>query len=502
MISNTMTMKNTFKTFLIIISIMIFSSCDKVLDVEIPSSITSNNYWSTEDDARAYLTGIYDQFRDVNNTTLYGEDRGDHFVGGLEIGVTTAWSQTISSVDAPSWLEFYNLIHNCNLLLEQIEGLNFADENEKNRVKAEAHFIRAHTYFTLAKTWGDVPLVLKPTRSPDEELKGRAPVSEVFSQILLDIETAIQLFPNDGFINKNMVSKPATFALLAEVKMWTGKVLGGGDTDFQSALTAISEIEQSGVMLLDDYASIFSSQNKKNDEIILSIYFDRDEQSGMYGSRSKPRDIFVQDAENVDDIPFAQGGARNNYAPSPSLRSLYSENEGDIRESAAIIDAIKALQSSNGGDSLNNGSIVYDTIGTFTNKFVGTVYPDDRNFDDDLILYRWGGMLLLRAEAHAALGNLGQAVDALNLVRNRAEIGEYDGAMEKNAIELEIFKEEGRELFYELKHWWDLVRFYEGGTIDIYQSIPNLVGKTTPIYFPVAQPVIDLNDKIEQTPGY
>ncbi|WP_139249591.1 RagB/SusD family nutrient uptake outer membrane protein [Mariniphaga anaerophila] len=77
------------------------------------------------------------------------------------------------------------------------------------------------------------------------------------------------------------------------------------------------------------------------------------------------------------------------------------------------------------------------------------------------------------------------------------------GTQDKVSVEKEILNERWKELFLELKRYPDLVRFHYGGTIDIYDQVPNLNGKDGyPLYFPVEQSVLDNNNLIEQTEGY
>lgn len=464
------------------------AGCDKVLDVKTVSDITNANYWKSEGDVTGYLTGIYTKFRDVSNTTYYLEDRGDSFVEGLEVGVSNAWRQNLNNSTAPNWLSFYNLIHHCNLLLKYAQDIPFANQANKNRALAETYFIRAYTYFTLLRSWGDVPLVLKPTESGDQPLPARAPAADVMTQVLADVNKAISLFPEAGFVNKSRASQPACYALKADAFLWKAKVLNGGDAALDSAVTAVEKVESvAGLGLESQFSQIFSTDNRNGKEVILSLHFERDEKSGMYAQGLKPRDIFVQTAKNKDELAYAQSGARSNYAPSPKLMSLFDEYAADQRRDASVIKAIES-----------NGTV----LGVFDNKFRGTLYPDDRYFDNDIILYRLGGLILLKAEALAALDRIPDAIAALNIIRSRAHIGDYTGPTDRNTVERSILKERFRELYLENKRWPDLVRAHSEGLVNVYEEVPNLQGKNLPLFFPIPQSQIDINKNLAQTAGY
>lgn len=237
-------------------------SCS-LLEVDPVSTITSQSFWKTSGDAKAYLTGIYNKVRDLNNTSYYGEDRGDAFKAG-EIGPTSvAWAHTLLESNAPSYRSAYNIIHHANLLFNKIESLKFTNETEKNRIKAECHFLRAYTYFLIVRIWGDAPIITDPVLSDNVELKPRSPKEDVMKLILEDIEQSVLLFPEDGYINKNLASKPAAYALKADVLMWKAKVLNGGNADLEEAIKAIDQVGGSGVSLLPDYAKVFANDNKR-----------------------------------------------------------------------------------------------------------------------------------------------------------------------------------------------------------------------------------------------
>ena len=480
-------MKQYFKLYISVCALMAFTGCKKLVDTPPKSQITSASYWKTEGDVIGYMTGINDDFRDLQNQTLYFEDRSDVFVLGLEGAVTNAWSQTLTGGNAPNWIDFYNLVHHCNLVLKYAPGISTVTPGVIDRSIAQAHFFRAYLYFSLIRIWGDVPLVLEPTQSADTPLPSRAPAAEIMTQILSDLDQSIASFPENGFVNKNLVSKPAAYALRADALLWKNKVLKGTTVDLEGVITASNLALASGVSLLADFSKIHATDQKKNAEIIYSIYFKRDEKSDQYGSRLKPRDIFVATAANVTSLPYAIAGARSVYAPSPKIMSLFANN--DVRKGNSFITAVRADNT---------------VIGIFDNKFRGTVFTDlgDRLFENDIVLYRAAELYLFKAEALAALNRVSEAKTELDRVRERAGIGPYTGSLDKVTFERELLNERGREFWLENKRWPDIVRFHYGGTIDAYTEVPNLVGKTIPLFSPILDTQISLNPNLKQTVGY
>ncbi len=466
--------------------LFLFASCEKLLEVDTVSDITNDDYWQNQGDMESYLLGIYDQFRNLNNNTNYFEDRGDSFVPGMEGGPSNAWNQNLTDQNAPNWLSFYGVIQHCNLLLKYSDKIEFGVQADKNRILAETYFIRAHTYFSLLRIWGDVPLELEPTESDSKPQLARSSKDDVMAQILNDLSKSIELFPENGFKNKSRASKPAAYALKADVLLWKAKVLNGTDADLEEVITA-ADAAQVGTSLEEDFGKIFEDGSKKGKEIIFSIYMQRDEKGDHYSSQLKPRDVFVQNAINVNDIAFARSGARSQYAPSPKLRNAFNEYTSDIRTSKSIIEAIAP------------GNV---SIGWFDNKMRGSVNTGNRYYDSDIVVYRLAEMILFKAEALAALNRTGEAIDELDKVRARAKIGAYTGATGKIAVERAILQERFREFYLELKRWPDLLRFHFGGTIDVYGEVPNLSGTTVPLYSPIPKIQIDRNPNLEQTEGY
>ncbi|MCC8019910.1 MAG: RagB/SusD family nutrient uptake outer membrane protein [Rikenellaceae bacterium] len=478
-------MKKILLIPLVALSVLLVPSCG-LLDVDIESDITGDSYWKSEGDVTGFLNGLHNRLRDLLNSNYQlREDRSDAFVAGLEGSVSAAWAHNLTQTNAPSWLGHYTLLHNCNLLLKYAPDIE-PNTTAIDRGIASTYAIRAYVYFMLTRAWGDVPIVLEPTESDKSPLPARAPAADVIAQILEDIESALELFPEEGYLNKNIVSKPMVYALKADVLLWKYKVTGGTENDLLDAIEAADMVLASGVGLLEDFPSVFSAENKTNNEIVFSLYFKRDEKSDHYGSRLKARDIFVANAANAADIAYSISGSRSVYQPSEAAKNIFPA--GDVRRVASVITAVDAA-----------GNV----IGDFDNKFRGLYYEGvDRYWEDDLIVYRAAEMYLFKAEAYAALDRTGDAITQLNYTRRRAGTGDYTGSADRRAVEQEILDERFREFWLEQRRWPDLVRFHYGGTINVYDVVPNLRGKSVPLFLPILKTEMDLNHNLEQTKGY
>src|SRR5690606_28113037 len=138
-------------------------SCENLLE-EVPSDfISRTNFYKNATDAEAAVTGAYSSFYDnygINywlflvNHTAYENGRGSQapisdFTQVLDVGnVGRA---------ASVWSTFYITINRTNSILENVPGIEM-DENLKTRFLAEAHFLRAMSYFNLVRGFGPVPL--------------------------------------------------------------------------------------------------------------------------------------------------------------------------------------------------------------------------------------------------------------------------------------------------------------------------------------------------------
>lgn len=488
-------MKNRL-IFLLAILLLAETGCKKILEVNPQSSITEATYFKNEGDFEPYLTGTYTFMRTFANNITYGTERSEELVAASNSRFTTAWAQILSpTTGAVNYNDWYKAIGNCNLLLRRIEDFSFSNADTKKRIIAETYALRAYFYFSLTRIIGDAPVMLEAVTDDNVPLLARSPATDVMKQIQSDIEASIAGFKSMS--NYSPTAYPSLYrfaygsvqALKADTRLWSAKVLGGGAADFTAALAAAGEVELTGRILNTDFKNVTTVRAASNPESILAAFFLRDESNGSsnYALNALPFFTIVQGALNIDSIPYANTSANGQgaYQISPKSKALFTSST-DKRIPFTWITERQA-----------SGAKI-----SWITKLPGTKYADDRIADNDLPIYRLADLLLMKAEAYAGLNNTSDAITYLNKIRARAGTGTYSGATDKQSVEKEILDERGRELYFENKRWYDLVRFHKGGTINVYTYVPNLAGKTTPLFWPVNTTVLANNNLIKQTDGY
>ena len=483
----------------IILFIVVIVSCNKNLEVVPISSISKESFFKTESDVQGALNGMYALLRNqaVLNLFVWGEARSETMTGSIagSLGYERYYNNTMSAeITGPSWDGIYSTINTANLILKYAPQINFSNMTAKSKALAEAYTMRAFLYFLLARTYGGVPLRIQPTEgySPLTIQLPRSTETEVFSLIKSDIDSAIQLYPNNAFqTGRNRWSKPAANALKGDVYLWTGKVLKGGTADLNKALEALNNvIESPGLNLLTNYSDIFSYSNKGNAEIVMSIKFFVNESPGqvfthnMYASTSQYPSYIPQSQRDSVGVPLAGNG--NVWRIRDTVRQQFTAD--DLRKAATYIDI--------------TGSGPNEYYTNYSLKYNGTVEAGVRHFQSDYILYRLADIVLLKAEAKNALGQ--DPSEEINTIRKRAYGANFashvfvNGSKEQN--DDAILKERLFELLLEGKRWWDLVRFDKA-----FALVPSLKGREIDsylLYWPIGIATITREPLVEENTGW
>ena len=221
------------KKIKILASIMVLIcniSCSE-LDLAPISSMATNSMWNTRDDAIAAKNGMYYLFRNAFADTYqyYGELRTGLYKFGrsfYEQWVPLFDNQLIPSSTGTDWTNFYTLINHCNLILKYVPEIEML-QTDKDKILAEAHFVRAFIYFWLARIWGEVPVITVPFESDNQEnlYPVRNPVSTVWQQIKNDLAEAESLYPATEQIQESYYVNIAAIQMLkTDVYLWLYKV--------------------------------------------------------------------------------------------------------------------------------------------------------------------------------------------------------------------------------------------------------------------------------------
>lgn len=487
-----------------ILTVITVTSCTKDLELVPVSQISTSSFWTNENDVAGALNGMYVRFRlTTENQYYWGEMRSgimQQSIAGIVLSYQYLYKNTLnSSSGVPGWGNIYTVVHDANIILENAPKIKFTNEATKNNALAQAYAMRAFCYFVMVRTWGGVPLVTQSTNGVSESnQRPRATTEEIFTQIKKDISEAEKLFSNNSFTTGRAVwSKPALNAFKADVYLWTAKKLGGGNADLNIVITAINEIETGDVTLLDNFSSIFAYNNKGNKEIIFAVrYEDKESNMSLPFNASFIHPQVAPALSQVDPATaIAISGADQAFsylAIRDHVRDAFSEK--DQRRNASIFDLFVYKP------TFPNG--VKSLVVTIQNKYQGVLISGGRRWFNDYVIYRYGDILLMKAEAKNALGQ-DPSVE-INKVRKRAYGANSNDFIFTNGSkatnDTEILKEKLLETAFEGHYWYDLVRFGK-----VFDLVPELIGQASKghmLLFPIDQNILSKEPKVTQNPGW
>lgn len=300
--------------------------------------------------------------------------------------------------------------------------------------------------------------------------------------------------------------------------------MGGGNSDFQTAKTALEEVKNADVSLLDNYLKIFAYDNKLNKEIIFAVHNGKDEYSlwnDGWRANMLPQQLYIPNFCNAEGVSFKDlpeselNGMIRLQLQDDLYHKLY--RDGDVRRDATLTSVYKK----------EDDKIKYVSCFAFKYKGILLEGASTRSYLEDAPIYRYADCLLLIAEAKALLGE--DPAAEINAVRKRAYGEEYFNAHQAevaypndnnvtvnypvvgdinlysannyikpdNASALEaILKERLRELIFEGKRWYD-IRLLGWNYVHAYSS-----ASQDRQLWPINQDVLTNNPALTQTPGY
>src|SRR5690606_8968665 len=158
------------------------------------------NFYKTAEDMKNALTAAYGglQYGGVYYSSMHiiGDLRSDNTAitnvnaGADQDAVDKFVNLPTNSISSTTWSGHYQAIQSSNIVIEKIQSVAM-DETLKAQYIGEAKFLRALLYFNLVRIFGDVPLVTKAIKNPQEGYEyGRESVANVYNQIISDLTEA------------------------------------------------------------------------------------------------------------------------------------------------------------------------------------------------------------------------------------------------------------------------------------------------------------------------
>ncbi|MFC2137259.1 RagB/SusD family nutrient uptake outer membrane protein [Bacteroidota bacterium] len=441
-------------------------SCNKEFLERPPiSQVTVDNYYNTVEEVRSSTAPLYGVvWFDYNSRAGYsiGDIRGNNLL--------SKWFNpgyyrfTITSLDqdlAGAWSSLFKVVAQSNSVMNNIiEKAVEVDEDDKNAAIAECRFMRAAAYFHLVRIWGPVMIIEDNVSLIDDPLIPLNPIEDVYQFIIKDLTIASKNLPSSD--DPGRLTKWSALGMLAKVYL---AYSGYGNTNGNrnqalldsSKYYASKVCNESGFVLMDNYADLFKYENNpnkngSNTESLFSLLW---VPLGPWGSQNATLSDFAFDAEVIGGIT-AWGSHRASY---------------DILTTYQTVDSIRlnATFMTNGVhyDEINEANGGYTFTGTDEcpiKKYVPGG-PDDNDGDVLVMNSPLSSYILRLADiyliyAEASLGNdatliSGEGLYYFNQVRTRAGMDtltsiDFDDIMYERRIELAM----------EFQYWYDIVTWY------------------------------------------
>lgn len=424
--------------FTLICSCTLFS-CEDFLEIEAPGNkMISEVVFENDETAESAMKGIYNQL--FRSSFSNGGFDSVTILSGLSSDNLSPIRTTASPFmqfdqhdilpdnfrNLNLWSSAYNIIYLTNSLLEGIENSNNISGDLFQRLKGEASFIRAFSYFYLLNLYGDVPLILS-TDYQENALISRASEEKIYAQVLTDLQTAEELLPETySGNNRTQVTRYTAKAMLARIHLYLG--------NWSEAERLSSEViaKTDTYEILDDLNNVFLANSK----------------------------------EAIWQISPEGGGTSLIHTNEGNLLIINPSNplNAEIKLSESLITKL---------DSIDNRFLNWigfdETTGYyFANKYkirYSTALP----ITEFSMVLRLAEQYLIRAESRAMLGNVNQAIEDIDIIRERAGkdlLSENHSPLNKDQLLETILEERQQELFAEWGHrWLDLKRTQKAESI-------------------------------------
>jgi len=525
-------------------SLLLAPSCKDFLQKDPTGSPTEAIFWQSKGDFELALTAVYRGFvgsiyTEQNGpgsenflTTWYAnwDNITDNAVGRISYDNSAAiLIDDITPVSIKGLASIYGTCYTkmarINIFLDKLENF-FTDKTDADykRMKGEVLALRGILYHYLYACYGSVPVVKKAV-AVEDMFENVSPKEEVYKAAIDDFDEAIALLG----LNETYMQKPghmtgaAAAAFRARAKLYhaydeTGKA---DPTEMAAILKELNTIPAGYEVEADPLVNFHTGTQSKSKEIMFSIRF-------LKPTMRNQIDLFVGNWKSIQptrDLVFAFPNADGTpYTYDPSLLTKKELTETELKSIFTNRDMRLAKfiiynDTYDFSDYIDDAVPFKDGVESFTyfavNKLVTPIsgkngdnsWSNTVNWegDQDVVLMRWGQVLLMKAEAAFESGDKSAAMGYINDLRSPrgiAPLTDIDQNVLRNEIRIETCFEGQR--YFDMKRWRILGQM-NGKVQDPFQEQKVIIN---PAHFdwPIPQGQIDIYEAnghtLTQNPNY
>jgi starch-binding outer membrane protein, SusD/RagB family len=493
-------MKRYISILFLAVLLITIQSCESYLEEHPKGFASSENVLNSETGITQTLYGVYSQgtqifWRERYPTVfaLPGDDvfpGTDNNTGRIEMDNFTFTSESgdISRV----WAGASIGISRANLLIEGIQ--NYEDGPFKERILAEAKFLRAMFYFYQVRTFGEVPLL---TEYESAELyPSKATIPEIYDQIVADFKDAEQTLPGWQEITgeKGRATRGAAKAFLGKVYLTMATTPETADVNYFSlAASKLKEVIDEGYGLIDNYVEAFQPQNEGGKEDVWSWQFLQYAPSGNQG--------YINSQFQPNPTIYNKRGF-GRFAIMPYLYDMFEPEDERV---LAMIKGTYTISIYSDGTLVRTKEGETPNGYPYTTKFTDPVQGKITHNQDDTNwpIIRFADILLMYSEAvNESAGSTDEAYYGIDLVRARSNASALPRGLSQEELRQKIREERLLELHGEGHSWFDLVRW--GNLAERIKEVNPDASVQWPRhrFFPIPQTEVDANPNLDQNELY